>query len=62
MYGYFALTFITPILRIFIPDTEIFNALSGAIVVGIMILPMVASLCDDALQAVPKSLNKVVMH
>ena len=58
VYGYFALTFITPILRIFIPDTEIFNALSGAIVVGIMILPMVASLCDDALQAVPKSLKQ----
>ena len=58
VYGYFALTFITPILRIFIPDTEIFNALSGAIVVGIMILPMVASLCDDALQSVPKSLKQ----
>ena len=58
VYGYFALTFITPILRIFIPDTEIFNALSGAIVVGIMILPMGASLCDDALQAVPKSLKQ----
>ncbi|MAJ43172.1 MAG: phosphate ABC transporter permease subunit PstC [Candidatus Marinimicrobia bacterium] len=58
VYGYFALTFITPILRVFIPDTEIFNALSGAIVVGIMILPMVASLCDDALQAVPKSLKQ----
>tara|TARA_B100002052_G_scaffold295705_1_gene322703 strand:- start:5030 stop:5929 length:900 start_codon:yes stop_codon:yes gene_type:complete len=58
VYGYFALTFITPILRIFIPATEIFNAASGAIVVGIMILPMVASLCDDALRSVPKSLKE----
>ena len=58
VYGYFALTFITPILRTFIPSTEIFNAASGAIVVGIMILPMVASLCDDALRSVPKSLKE----
>ena len=58
VYGYFALTFITPIIRIIFPEAEIFNALSGSIVVGIMILPMVASLCDDALQAVPKSLKQ----
>ena len=38
VYGYFALTFITPILRTFLPNTEIFNAASGSIVVGIMIL------------------------
>ncbi len=58
VYGYFALTFITPVLRVFIPSTEIFNAASASIVVGIMILPMVASLCDDALQAVPKHLKQ----
>jgi len=58
VYGYFALTFITPILRTMLPETEIFNAASGSIVVGIMILPMVASLCDDALQSVPKSLKE----
>lgn len=58
VYGYFALTFITPILRTILPETEIFNAASGAIVVGVMILPMVASLCDDALQSVPKSLKE----
>ena len=62
VYGYFALTFITPILRTILPETEIFNAASGAIVVGIMILPMVASLCDDALQSVPKSLKEGAMH
>jgi phosphate transport system permease protein len=57
VYGYFALTFITPGLRVILPDTQIFNAASAAIVVGIMVLPMVASLCDDALRAVPASLR-----
>lgn len=57
VYGFFALITITPILRSFMPETEVFNALSAAIVVGIMILPMVASLCDDALRAVPDSLR-----
>ena len=58
VYGYFALTFVTPILRVFIPSTQIFNAASAAIVVGIMVLPMVASLCDDALRAVPQTLRQ----
>lgn len=57
VYGYFALTFITPLLRELIPSTEIFNAASAAIVVGIMVLPMIASLCDDAFTAVPRSLR-----
>jgi phosphate transport system permease protein len=57
VYGYFALFTITPFLRTFIPDVQVFNALSGAIVVGIMILPLVSSLCEDALSAVPKSLR-----
>ncbi len=58
VYGYFALTTITPLLRTILPDTKIFNAASAAIVVGVMILPMVASLCDDALSAVPRSLRQ----
>ena len=58
VYGYFALTFITPLLEIILPSTKIFNAASGSIVVGIMVLPMVASLCDDALRAVPSSLRQ----
>ena len=58
VYGYFALTFITPLLEIVLPSTKIFNAASGSIVVGIMVLPMVASLCDDALRAVPSSLRQ----
>ena len=55
VYGFFAITFVTPILRTLIPSTEVFNAASAGIVVGIMVLPMVASLCDDALRAVPAS-------
>jgi phosphate transport system permease protein len=58
VYGYFALFTITPFLKQFIPDLEIFNALSGCIVVGIMILPLVSSLCEDALTAVPKALRE----
>ncbi|MGE0160546.1 MAG: phosphate ABC transporter permease subunit PstC [Gemmatimonadales bacterium] len=58
VYGYFALTFITPLLRVFLPGTEIFNALSASIVVGVMIIPTVASLSEDALQAVPDSLRE----
>lgn len=57
VYGYFALTFITPIIRTVFPGTGIFNAASGAIVVGIMIIPMVSSLSEDALSAVPRSLR-----
>lgn len=57
VYGYFAVTTVTPLLRAIIPSTSIFNAASAAIVVGIMILPMIASLCDDAFRAVPRSLR-----
>ncbi len=58
VYGFFALTFVTPLLRIVLPDTHVFNAASAAIVVGIMVLPMVASLCDDAFRAVPDNLRE----
>ncbi|MFT7131420.1 MAG: phosphate transport system permease protein [Cyclobacteriaceae bacterium] len=58
VYGYFALTFVTPGLRLMLDDVQIFNAASAAIVVGIMVLPMVASLCDDALRSVPGSLRE----
>jgi phosphate transport system permease protein len=59
VYGYFALTFITPSLlsRIF-PDINVYNLLSASIAVGIMVLPMVASLSEDALRAVPRSLRE----
>ncbi|WP_022834737.1 phosphate ABC transporter permease subunit PstC [Salisaeta longa] len=57
VYGYFALTFVTPLLQTFIPGLQVYNALSAGLVVGIMIIPMVASLSEDALQAVPKALG-----
>jgi len=57
VYGYFALTFITPLLMRVFPEAQVFNAASAAIVVGVMILPMVASLCDDSLRAVPRALR-----
>jgi phosphate transport system permease protein len=58
VYGFFALTFVTPLLQSFIPDLKIFNALSAGIVVGIMIIPMIASLSEDAMSAVPNSLRE----
>ena len=58
VYGYFALLFVTPILQWISEDIFVFNALSAAIVMGIMILPMVSSLSEDAMQAVPRSLRE----
>ncbi|MBW3661156.1 MAG: phosphate ABC transporter permease subunit PstC [Gemmatimonadetes bacterium] len=58
VYGYFALTFVTPILRSFIPGVGIFNALSAGVVVGIMVLPLIASLSEDAMSAVPRALRQ----
>ncbi len=58
VFGYFALTLITPLLKSFIPQTEIFNALSASIAVGIMTIPLVSSLSEDALRAVPDSLRQ----
>lgn len=58
VYGFFALTFITPLLKGVFPDIEVFNALSASIAVGIMTLPMVASLSEDAMMAVPDSLRQ----
>ena len=58
VYGYFALTFVTPLLKHVFPDIQIFNAASGAIVVAIMILPMISSLCDDAFRAIPMHMRE----
>lgn len=58
VYGFFAITFVTPLLKTVLPQTNVFNAASASIVVGIMILPMIASLCDDALRAVPDELRQ----
>lgn len=58
VYGYFALLFVTPILKSIFPQTQSFNALSASIVMGFMILPTVASISEDALSAVPRSLRE----
>lgn len=58
VYGFFALTFVTPILQQIIPGLEIFNALSPGIVIGIMITPTIASLSEDAMSSVPNSMRE----
>jgi phosphate transport system permease protein len=58
VYGFFALGFVTPLLKNFIPDLSIYNALSAGIVVGIMIIPMVASLSEDAMSSVPNAMRE----
>ena len=55
--GYFALTFVTPLLRDVGLDVEIFNALSASLVLGVMLIPTVASLSEDAMAAVPRDLR-----
>src|SRR5690606_17099014 len=57
VYGFFALTFVTPIIKFIFPQTEVFNALSAGIVVGIMIIPLISSLSEDAMAAVPTALR-----
>lgn len=58
VYGFFALQFVTPLLQTFIPNLSGFNALSPGLVMGIMIIPYITSLSEDALRAVPKSLRE----
>ncbi|WP_204557257.1 phosphate ABC transporter permease subunit PstC [Bacillus ectoiniformans] len=58
VYGFFALTFVTPQLRTIFPSIELFNAISPGIVVGIMITPMIVSLSEDALSSVPQSVRQ----
>jgi phosphate transport system permease protein len=57
VFGYFALTFVTPLLRDIGLDVEIFNVLSAGLVLGIMLIPTVASLSEDAMSAVPRDLR-----
>jgi phosphate transport system permease protein len=58
VYGYFALLFLTPILQTFIPDLSGFNALSPGIIMGIMIVPYVSSVSEDAMSAVPMQIRE----
>ena len=57
-FGYFALFFLTPIFQIFIPNLSGFNLLVPGIVIGIMILPYIVSVAEDAMRAVPDSLRE----
>jgi phosphate transport system permease protein len=58
VYGYFALTVVTPFLQTIFPDLAGFSALSAGLVMGVMIIPIISSLSEDALYAVPKSLRE----
>jgi phosphate transport system permease protein len=58
VYGYFALLFVTPLLKKFIPGLSGFNALSAGLVMGVMIIPLVSSLSEDAMHAVPMGLRE----
>jgi phosphate transport system permease protein len=58
VYGFFALTFVTPLLQQVVPGLSGFNALSPGIVMGLMILPLVSSLTEDAMRAVPRGLRE----
>ena len=57
VYGYFALTAVTPLLRDIGVQVDIFNALAGGLVMGVMLIPTVASLSEDAMSAVPQALR-----
>jgi phosphate transport system permease protein len=58
VYGYFALLFVTPLLQSLLPGLAGFNALSPGLVMGVMILPMVSSLSEDAMRSVPDGLRE----
>lgn len=58
IYGYFALVFLTPLLQMIYPDLPGFNLLSAGLIMGVMIIPYVASLSEDAMRAVPMSLRE----
>lgn len=57
VYGYIALYFITPNLQTFIPDLYTYNALSAGMAMGVMVIPMIASLSEDAFYSVPQNLK-----
>ncbi|OGQ38870.1 MAG: phosphate ABC transporter permease subunit PstC, partial [Deltaproteobacteria bacterium RIFCSPLOWO2_01_44_7] len=58
VYGYFALLFVTPLLQQIFPDLSGFNMLSAGLVIGIMIIPYVSSVSEDAMRAVPMNLRE----
>ncbi|MCW2962445.1 MAG: phosphate transporter permease [Thermoleophilia bacterium] len=59
VFGYFALTFLTPeLLQELVPGTRVFNTLAAGLVIGIMIIPLIASIAEDAMRAVPNELRQ----
>lgn len=58
VYGFFAFTFVTPLIRMIFPSVEATNILSPGIVMGVMIIPMIASLSEDAMSSVPNSMRE----
>ncbi|MFC5602004.1 phosphate ABC transporter permease subunit PstC [Sporosarcina koreensis] len=58
VYGFFAFTFVTPLLREFIPSLQATNILSPGLVMGVMIIPMIASLSEDAMSSVPNAMRE----
>lgn len=58
VYGFFALIVVTPILQVFIPSMSTFNSLSAGLVMGVMIVPVVSSLSEDAMSSVPDALRE----
>ena len=58
VYGYFALVFVTPLLQQVVPGLAGFNALSPGLIMGVMIIPMISSLSEDAIEAVPQTLRE----
>jgi len=58
VFGFFALTFVTPLLRSIFPDLGSFNSISPGIVVGIMIIPLISSMSEDAMSSVPNKMRE----
>lgn len=58
VFGFVAFFMITPALKVVFPNIDTMNGLSGGVVVGIMVLPLISSLCQDAISAVPKALRE----
>ncbi|MFL0461972.1 MULTISPECIES: phosphate ABC transporter permease subunit PstC [Virgibacillus] len=58
VYGFFAFTFVTPLIREFFPSVEATNILSPGLVMGVMIIPMIASLSEDAMTSVPNAMRE----
>ncbi len=57
VYGFFAVTYVTPLLRLIVPEIDVYNAFSAGLVMGLMITPIISSISEDALYSVPDALR-----